>query len=1133
MGKGKSQSICSAALINILTICFLIDPANARAADPASPDPKAAQDLSSPSSKTSPNRASCQKHVSDLTKLASDTEFGFDISEKIRSGEGLAFHWSVPLRFETGSTVYMAVSVSGEARVEAAEVAPPADKATADAPDASAENGSVSLPGFIVLRPSSPGLRKIAFGTGTTRVFIPLDREGSHLSGSLTIRLYEAGAYTLKSAIIAMTPCGETALKTTSEQSASVIPAAAEIVVQDPYDIAVPKTAILSNDGRYLLQIFEGFYRVFNVASGAKLVDRSGHDPNFSPTGRFVAANTGAGEAYEITDLVSRQPVATVSGPFVGWTEEDAYVIDAGAGDWPAIGVTPTLISMPANTTKSDLEQNGEDDGVSISARSPEKNAPAWEAFGLKIDIDAGYVAFSNLTASSKATKAGVFDIATGREMPARPITKGWVARSPIHFSHVFSVSTEKTCSPEWAQEQAKSSIVKELSKLKATHKILDQTALLNLQKASAPSVDWRAARPITRSLDQEANITSLSEEFARFGIKLATEVPRKELPAPFSALRATVGIDEAMTESPQSISQIEAYRTQLIREVPAAQQILKEGMLSDQSVDLSRQLEGLWRWEVKGAPLWLLQGVEGQGSGGFAEINCWMLRGDPPGGKVQAVLGDLPEGYNPHVTDLDDKAVRPKARVFLDRYLVMGMAGPKVISIIDLQGERPNVLIQNLPQADLLADVRLTSDGRHVIQINSDGEFFFHDIALKKLVLSGRFVDGEILFYTPEGYYWSSYEGAHFVQLRFPGLPELASFRQFASILNRPDFVKAQLSERSAPLPQPLLTPPPRLSLQLADEPPNDGQPQDIPIHVHATSSVGLEKVRLYFDGQLVKEEAVTGNDVENIIRVHPSPNARWLTALAIDRKGVISTAHALRLSPSGKRSNALYAVVAGVDKYSPPRLNLQFARSDATRFAAALKARHTIYYATQTIDLLSDESATTQSILSALQVAVAHATPQDTVLFFFAGHGVQGRDGRYYLAPSNLQLNDVAHTGLPWAELASVLGKSQARVVSGAEGLATNDDAVSGLLSGSHAPVLVLAASKGRESSFEGEKWQGGVFTYALSKILSEGLSPSGAIDVSDLYRQLRKIVARETDGQQTPWLARQDLIGDFAIF
>jgi uncharacterized caspase-like protein len=158
-----------------------------------------------------------------------------------------------------------------------------------------------------------------------------------------------------------------------------------------------------------------------------------------------------------------------------------------------------------------------------------------------------------------------------------------------------------------------------------------------------------------------------------------------------------------------------------------------------------------------------------------------------------------------------------------------------------------------------------------------------------------------------------------------------------------------------------------------------------------------------------------------------------------------------------------------------------------------------------------------------------------------------VQGKDGRYYLTPSDLRLEDIERTGLPWSQIAAILGKTKARAVvildschsglSGAEGLATNDDAVQGLLSGSHAPVLVLAASKGREVSYEGPAWQGGVFTYALTKILSNAAAPNGAakqsIDVSDLYRELREILARETKDRQTPWLARQDLIGDFALF
>ena len=66
--------------------------------------------------------------------------------------------------------------------------------------------------------------------------------------------------------------------------------------------------------------------------------------------------------------------------------------------------------------------------------------------------------------------------------------------------------------------------------------------------------------------------------------------------------------------------------------------------------------------------------------------------------------------------------------------------------------------------------------------------------------------------------------------------------------------------------------------------------------------------------------------------------------------------------------------------------------------------------------------------------------------------------------------------------------------------------------------------------------ERWQDN----RLSGRAAVSVKPQGApephygvIEVSELYRALRSIVARETQGQQTPWLARQDLIGDFAVF
>jgi len=67
----------------------------------------------------------------------------------------------------------------------------------------------------------------------------------------------------------------------------------------------------------------------------------------------------------------------------------------------------------------------------------------------------------------------------------------------------------------------------------------------------------------------------------------------------------------------------------------------------------------------------------------------------------------------------------------------------------------------------------------------------------------------------------------------------------------------------------------------------------------------------------------------------------------------------------------------------------------------------------------------------------------------------------------------------------------------------------------------------------------WGGGAFTHALVEVLngnwrSADLNGNGLIEVSELYRALRSIVAAETPGQQRPpWLARADLIGDFALF
>jgi hypothetical protein len=91
--------------------------------------------------------------------------------------------------------------------------------------------------------------------------------------------------------------------------------------------------------------------------------------------------------------------------------------------------------------------------------------------------------------------------------------------------------------------------------------------------------------------------------------------------------------------------------------------------------------------------------------------------------------------------------------------------------------------------------------------------------------------------------------------------------------------------------------------------------------------------------------------------------------------------------------------------------------------------------------------------------------------------------------------------------------------------------------LLQGTRSPIVLLAAAKARQSTWEGPLWGGGVFTYALSEVIQTNrnlydLDCDGVLSVSELFRGLRAAIRIATGGNQQPWLARHDMIGDFPV-
>jgi hypothetical protein len=125
--------------------------------------------------------------------------------------------------------------------------------------------------------------------------------------------------------------------------------------------------------------------------------------------------------------------------------------------------------------------------------------------------------------------------------------------------------------------------------------------------------------------------------------------------------------------------------------------------------------------------------------------------------------------------------------------------------------------------------------------------------------------------------------------------------------------------------------------------------------------------------------------------------------------------------------------------------------------------------------------------------------------------------------------------------------------------EPVAPNEALAKALAADNRAGVLVFAASRGSQLSYEvGQKgggsrgldlvWQGrppratqtlapnhGLFTSAMLEALA-GQVPdrdgSGAVELSELIDYVRERVRQASDGRQTPWVARRELFGDFTV-
>jgi hypothetical protein len=488
-------------------------------------------------------------------------------------------------------------------------------------------------------------------------------------------------------------------------------------------------------------------------------------------------------------------------------------------------------------------------------------------------------------------------------------------------------------------------------------------------------------------------------------------------------------------------------------------------------------------------------------------------------------------------------------ASVAFDRYLILSghwqHAKLRWVLVYDLNSDQVLLFNGNVPAATKVDGFGVTKDGRSLVQVNSGGALYFYDVTSGKVSLRGYYIDGELVVYDARGYYTATPEGSQFIFLKFPGVPGYNSLRQFAPTLNRPHLVKAVLAGKGE-APDPRLTPP--ASLELAVDVAGAGTSRSAKLHVNASSVIGLEKLRVFVDGRRIGDYPLTGHRATADLAIPLAPEARWLAAVAIDEAGYESVAQGAALPGATKPSDSkLFAITVGTDRYDDKEYipKLSFAKADASRFADSVrKLKGTIYTRVEVTPFL--DARDLRSILPAkLREIAAAARATDTIMLLAAGHGfLDQATGQFYLATRETRRLDLKQTAIGWHEIAAALDGTKARVLvlldachSGSADGGANDDAVSSLLK-AETSITVLAASKGRQASLEDSRIGGGRFTTALVRAITTRRAATdsnrnGAIELAELYGAVKREVLIATSGAQTPWIARNLMVGEIPLF
>lgn len=985
--------------------------------------------------------------------------------------------------------------------------------------------------GFFGLAPGALGPFGIDIAKDQTRAFAALFSYSAGTEGNIGVVPLAAGDMDVTARLVGyLRQCQKVVTLSEQKFALTIRPAPPRIVLHDQYGLDIyEKRVDVKPFGRKVLYSKDRFL-ILDAELGSEILERNGSELVFSPTGRFIAVRNDG--ATDIIDLVDGTDVARIGDPWswqenLVWFHNDSFVA-IHRGPWGRAWLASTLntgkplFAFETSAACCDLSENAQVD----------------------VNLENAIVL---LRGGLRGAVADLQDLGNASDYPDMDGSDTTFAGSAWMFLNGLGTVSPVLNAVGWNQPQPPKPV-----KLA----VVEGAGAAQIEKPPADKAELGEMRSAV-AMANPVEAKRAGVDLTQFGFQTAPEIDAESLLAPDV-------IAKLDREDPDALEQARSGVRDLVSRALAGRGIEVEWMKAtgdfdpDINCDYIRTGDKVGERELPGAldivqrinrpagTIWVMRSrCEGGGTSASQVFKSALmiidesrLAGRPAHEAIVEEFETENSALGRSFHDLDFRT-----KLVDDRHILFTMPGGGSVGLFDIETRKFTYKQQNLTRGDLLADARLSADGRFVLQINSDNSFALQRVGNSSLALEGRQVDGETIFWTSDFHFDATPEGASFVQLRFPGQYGQYSFQQFDRRLRSSGLLEAVLKDEDK-TEAVAIDVPPRLTGKLS------AKGARIVGEATPSSASQLAEIRLYQDGVLTDTFPAGNSGKPVAIRADRLPGTRWVSLLAADREGLVSLPIGRDLGPD-KSPTRTHLLAVGIDKYTDYHLpDLGLAAADATNLKAALEALDgkSLALDSDTTVVLTDEAAGKAAILDAARAIVADTQPGDNAVISISAHGLRGEDGRFYVGLSKTSIDDIEGTALAWDDLASILATAKGRVTvlidachSGAAGtglLAANDDAVNAVRSAIPSGLTVLAAAKGRELSAEMSSVGGGVFTTAITLAIGKerdaaDTNHNGRIEVSELYRAVKDRVSALRGGHQTPWLARNQMIGDFALF